>query len=757
MLRAFETELHRGLSAQEAAERRKRFGVNALPEAAPVPIWKKVVYQFRQWMIWLLIAAAVISGILGDWIDCVAILAIVALNVTISLFQEEKAGRALAALRKLSPPIAKVVRGGLQLSLPARELVPGDVIELAAGDNIPADARLIQTFRFQVEEAALTGESVPVEKDAGLILSQSTPLAERRNMVFMGTLACAGKASAVVVATGTETELGSIAGMLDRFESAPTPLERRLTELGKFLMVACLVIVAVIFLLQLVRGGKLLEVLVVSISLAVAAVPEGMPAVVTLTLALGLQRMVRRNAIVRKLASVETLGSVAVICTDKTGTLTRNELMVQEIVTGTKHFRVTGSGYRPKGQFLAMQEDTESDAESAAPIDFADESDLLQALTIGAKCNHAQLRPPTDVAEDWQMIGDPTEGALLVAALKADIEPLGRAERILYEIPFDSERKAMSLVLSSPDGAAVLYAKGAPEVILARSVAEQIEGAVVPLSETRRRAILQSDTKMAARALRVLAVAYRPLPEQHPVVEEESDLIFAGLFGMIDAPRDEVCDAVRKCHAAGIRPIMITGDHPATALTIGRALRLAQENEQAVTGQQLDEMSDAELKARCEHIPIYARVTAEHKMRIVRAWQKLDRMVAMTGDGVNDAPAVKAADVGIAMGRGGSDVTKEAADIVLVDNNFASIVSAIEEGRGIYDNIQKFVHYLLACNAGEVLLMFVAALLDWPVPLSAIQILWINLVTDGLPALALAPSRRSAISCAANPEIRTSG
>ena len=463
-VRELSTDLHRGLSADEVARRRQQFGWNELLEVPPIPFWKKLLQQFRELMVWLLIVAAIISGVLGDWIDAAAIFAIIALNIAISLFQEERAGRALAALRKLSPPTVKVIRDGLQLSLAAREIVPGDVIQLEAGDNIPADARLIQSFRFQVEEAALTGESVPVEKNADLVLAGNTPLADRRNMVFMGTVASAGKANAIVVSTGMNTELGRIAGLLERFEAAPTPLQRRLTELGKLLIVACLVIVSVIFVLQMIRGGALLEVLVVSISLAVAAVPEGMPAVVTLTLALGLQRMVGRHAIVRKLASVETLGSVTVICSDKTGTLTRNEMTVREIVTCRQQYRVTGVGYGPHGQFLArnrprndeaqpnsMRQPTPAiDSEGYAPVDPTQETDLLQALTIGAKCNHAQALPAADGSGQWHVVGDPTEGALVVAALKAGIEPIDHAGRILYEIPFDSERKAMSVVLHGP-------------------------------------------------------------------------------------------------------------------------------------------------------------------------------------------------------------------------------------------------------------------------------------------------------------------
>ena len=720
-------DLAHGLTADEVAQRRVQHGWNALAEAPPVPIWKKLVGQFKELVIWILIVAAIIAGVMGEWADTAAILAIVLVNGIIGFLQEEKAGRALAALQKLSSPMAKVIRDGALQSVPAREMVPGDRIELEAGDNIPADARLLSAFSVRVQEAALTGESVPTDKDADCLLNDGAPLGDRRNMVYMGTVTAAGKASAVVVATGMNTELGHIAGLLQRSEPETTPLQRRLAELGKVLVVVCLVIVAIIFALQLVRGGKLLEMLLISVSLAVAAVPEGLPAVVTLTLALGLQRMVKRNALVRKLPSVETLGSVTVICSDKTGTLTRNEMTVREIVTGGERYQVTGAGYAPQGQFLKGDE----------PINPRDEVDLIQVLTTAARCNNATVSPRGDGIDSWQVIGDPTEGALVVAALKAGIEAHDREHQTLHEIPFDSERKAMSVVVRGPEGTAVMHTKGAPEMILAKCIAERRGGKVEPLTDDRRGQIMQWNSEMAGRALRVLALAYREHSETQGTKYDESDLIFAGLVGMIDPPREEAKEAVQKCRAAGIRPVMITGDHPATALAIARELHIAEPDGRVVTGQELNDLSDEDLKAQVDQIAVYARVSAEHKLRVVRAWKARGQIVAMTGDGVNDAPAVKAADIGIAMGVTGTDVTKEASDMVLTDDNFASIVNAVEEGRGIFDNIQKFVVYLLSCNAGEVLLMFFAALIGWPVPLLAIQILWINLVTDGLPALAL--------------------
>lgn len=730
VLRELAVESSVGLTAEAVGKRREQHGQNILAEAPPVPRWKKLLGQFKELVIWILIVAAVISGVMGEWADTAAILAIVLVNGIIGFLQEEKAGRALAALQKMSSPMAKVLREGTLQSVPARELVPGDCIELEAGDNVPADARLLSGFGLRIQEAALTGESVPVDKEAGACLDESAPLGDRRNMVYMGTVTAAGKASAVVVATGMNTELGHIAGLLQHSEPEPTPLQRRLAELGKVLVLVCLAIVVVIFSLQLVRGGELLETLLVSVSLAVAAVPEGLPAVVTLTLALGLQRMVKRNALVRKLPSVETLGSVTVVCSDKTGTLTRNEMTVREIVTGGKRFQVTGGGYAPHGKF---QRSDESNSE----ISPRNEPDLIQVLTTGTRCNNAAVSPLGDDTDSWQVIGDPTEGALIVAALKAGIETREREHHVLYEIPFDSERKAMSIVLRGPDGSQTMYSKGAPEVILGKCKSELRGGTIEPLTDDRREQIMQWNSEMAARALRVLALAFRDHSETRGPEFDESELTFAGLVGMIDPPREEAKEAVRRCREAGIRPVMITGDHPETAFAIARELHIAGEHDRVITGGELNALTDEQLKTQVDQIAVYARVSAEHKLRVVNAWKRRRQIVAMTGDGVNDAPAVKAADIGIAMGVAGTDVTKEASDMVLTDDNFASIVNAVEEGRGIFDNIQKFVHYLLSCNAGEVLLMFFAALIGWPVPLAAIQILWINLVTDGLPALAL--------------------
>jgi Ca2+-transporting ATPase len=734
VLQHFGTDDTCGLNAESVVRALSRYGHNELAEAPAARLWTRLAGQFNQLVIWILVAAAAVSGVLGDWVDSAVILAIVALNGVLGFLQEERAGRALAALRKLSAPHARVLRGGSVQRLPARELVPGDVIELEAGDQVPADSRLLRSAALRVQEAALTGESSPVGKDHRPVLEPPTTLADRRNMVHMGTVVAAGQAVAVVVATGMDAELGRIAGMLRTGAPEPTPLQRRLDELGRVLIYVCLVAVAVIFALELVRGGRLAEMFLLSVSLAVAAVPEGLPAVVTIALAVGLQRMARRNALVRKLPSVETLGSVTVICSDKTGTLTRNEMTVREVYVGGRNVQVTGTGYAPRGEFR----------QDGRTVDVAHDLGLRRALQVGAWCNHADVQP-SETGESWTAVGDPTEAALLVVAQKGGISPPTTSRRhILFEIPFDSDRKAMSVVVAGDaaghGGAAgaVMYTKGAPEVVLGMCGREYHDGHVRPMTPERHQRLAVEAADMASRALRVLGLAYREHHSRGPdELYAEEDLVFAGLVGMLDPPREEVRDAVDRCRSAGIRPVMITGDHPTTAAAIAAELGILGHGGAVLTGRDLDALSDAELSARVAAVPVYARVTAEHKLRVVRALRRRGEVVAMTGDGVNDAPAVDEADIGIAMGVAGTDVTKAAADMVLTDDNFTSIVNAVEEGRGIFNNIQKFVHYLLASNASEVMFMLFAALVGWPLPLLAIQLLWINLVTDSLPALGL--------------------
>jgi Ca2+-transporting ATPase len=734
VLRRFGTDAATGLTSDQGAARRSEAGFNEIAAAPGAPWWKLFLDQFRNVVIWVLIGAAVISGFTDDWTDAIAILAIVALNAGLGFFQEERAEKALAALKQLIVPVAKTIRDGKLQSLPARELVPGDLVELEAGDSVPADVRLVRAASLSIQEAVLTGESMPVEKKANVVLPPETSLADRRNMAYLSTTVAAGTATAVVVATGMQTEIGQIAGALEAQERKPTPLQRQLESVGRMLIVMCFCIVAVVFALNYWRAlrqpvpsekSPLLEALLVSVSLAVAAVPEGLPAVVTMALALGLQRMARRNALIRKLPSVETLGCVTVICSDKTGTLTRNEMTVREVVAGGQHYDVTGAGYDPHGEFV-----NRGSQDGVAPIS----DDLRTALRIGAVCNHSRLEN-AGAAAGWRIVGDPMEGALIVAAVKADPDFDSAAVHRLAELPFDSERKMMSVAVAGPHGRRQ-YTKGAQEVLLDRCQFELMDGDAVALTPERRDKLLGAANEMAQRALRILACAYRDLAEGEELVEE--GLTLAGLVGIIDPPREEVRAAIQHCRDAGIRTVMITGDHPTTAVAIARELELIPDDQPALTGQQIDQLSDDDFQQRVEQTAIYARVAPSHKLRVIKGLQKWKHVVAMTGDGVNDAPAIKAADIGIAMGRTGTDVTREAADMVLLDDNFTSIVNAVEEGRAIYANIQKFLAYLLTCNVGELLLMLAAGLLGWPAPLMPIQLLWINLVTDGLPALALA-------------------
>ena len=744
VLREFTTDANIGLTGREATDRRQRFGPNELRAPAQTHWVFRFAGQFKSFVIWILLFAAVISGGLGEWVDTIAILAIVLINGILGFAQEEKANRSLEALKKLSAPMAKVRRDGKVLSIPAIEVVPGDLLLVEAGDHVPADGRIVEAFGLAVNEAALTGESDAVVKNPDVVAMAETTIGDRLNCLFRGTSITTGKGLAVVFATGMNTELGRVAGLLGEHSREPTPLESRMNALGRTLALACLAIVAIIFALQMARGGRPIDVLLSAVSLAVAAVPEGLPAVVTLALALGVQRMVRRNALIRRLPSVETLGSVTVICSDKTGTLTRNEMTVRELATADHDYIVDGVGYEPVGKFTIQRSSivglplgtnvSPTDANGSI-TNHAAEPDLLELLTIGVECNDASISPAAD-GVGWLAVGDPTEAAILVAAMKAGVaSALGRRQR-LHEIPFDSVRKAMSVVVANRDGARVMCTKGAPETLLRQSTTLLRAGRCEPLTDALRDRFLAVAADMAGRAMRVLAFAKRELGAT-PEGFLESDLTFVGLVGIIDPPRREAKTAVEKCRTAGIRPLMITGDHPRTGEAIGLELGILRPGQRALIGEQLTQMDDRVLREAVASTSVYARVSAEHKQRIVAALKANGEIVAMTGDGVNDAPAVQAADIGIAMGISGSDVTKAAADMVLTDDNFASIVSAVEEGRGIFDNIQKVVLFLISCNAGEVLLMFVTALLGWPIPLTPIQLLWINLITDGPPALGL--------------------
>jgi P-type Ca2+ transporter type 2C len=729
---ALGTDAAEGLSPAEIAPRRGEYGPNRLTEAPPRGPWKIFFEQFKDFMIWVLFGAALVSGFLKEWVDAVAIVAIIILNAVLGLVQEYRAERSLLALRRMASPTSRVVRGGERMSIAAGDLVPGDLIELEAGDNVPADARVSwHTPNFAVQEASLTGESTPVAKTAAALDEhRDVPLAERANIVYLGTSVVSGKARAIVVETGMRTELGRIAGMIQSIETEDTPLQRRLEKFGKLIVYLCFALVLIVFGLELLRGGDVLEMFLTAVSLAVAAIPEGLPAVVTIALALGVQRMVKRHAIIRKLPAVETLGCATVICSDKTGTLTRNEMTVRAVYVRSGLFEVTGTGYEPVGAFEA----------DGREIDPAAHPDLLQALRCGVLSNDAEL-----VRKDgaFRILGDPTEGALLSAAAKAGLSKAGSAARFdfLEEIPFDSERKRMTMVRRDGEsGRAVAFVKGAPDILLGLCTRVLDVASERPLTDADVAEISAVNGRLSDRALRVLGVAFRTFgsdPESYDSDRIEAELTFIGLIAMIDPPRDEVREAIGKCRTAGIRTVMITGDHKNTAVAIARELGFFRPDSRAITGEELDRLDDAAFAAEVERTAVYARVSPEHKLRAVRAWRRRGDVVAMTGDGVNDAPAVKEADIGVAMGITGTDVTKEVSDMIITDDNFASIVAAVEEGRGITDNIKKFIHYLLSCNTGEILTMFVASLLGWPVPLFPIQILWVNLVTDGMPALAL--------------------
>lgn len=721
-----------GLSTSDATHRLAANGPNALKEGKRISPLRIFLDQFKSLIIWILIVAGVVSGLLGETLDASAILAIVVLNAFIGFYQEFNAEKSISALKKMTAPQAKVWRDQKVISIPASEIVTGDILALEAGDLIAADARLLQAASLKCIEAALTGESVAVMKQTETLAQAEVPLAERENMVFMGTSVATGTGLAVVVATAMQTELGRIAGLIAKAgEEEQTPLEKKLESFGQILVWTSLGVVALLFGLGVLRGTDWFELFMTSVSLAVAAVPEGLPAVVTVALSLGVVRMSRRHALMRRLAAVETLGSTTVICTDKTGTLTVGQMTVRALFVAGQRYQVTGEGYGSEGEVLIQ----------GKQIDDGHAPALLELATVMLACNNAHLSLEKDT---WTVIGDPTEGALLVGGTKAggDRERIEREMPKQHEIPFDSDRKLSTVIRKLPNGQSRAFINGAPDVLLQRCTHLYTNAGVRPLTDEDRQTILAQNAAMAQQALRVLSSAYRDLDRaasadiSADVVER--DLVFVGLSGMVDPPRQEAKDAVAKCHAAGIRVVMITGDHPHTATAIARELGIADGDDAATSGIELDKLSDDELKQRIAKIAVYARVTAEHKLRIIRAWKANGAVVAMTGDGVNDAPAIKGADIGIAMGKAGTEVTKQAADMIITDDNFASIVAAVEEGRGIYDNIRKTLQYLLAGNSGELLLMTVCVAVGLPTPLLPIHLLWINLVTDGLPALCLA-------------------
>ncbi len=729
-------ELHSspsGLSAAEAASRLAADGPNELKEGKRISPLQIFLSQFKSLLIWILIAAGVLSGVLGETIDAIAILAIVVLNAAIGFYQEFNAEKSIAALKKMTAPQAKVRRDGQVMVIPAAGIVVGDILVLEAGDLVAADGRLLQAASLSCVEAALTGEAEAVTKRPEALPAGDVPLGDRANLVFLGTGVATGTGQAVVVGTAMKSELGRIAGLIEEAGAdAGTPLEQKLESFGRVLVWAALGIVALLFGLGLLRGTKLLELVMSSVSLAVAAVPEGLPAVVTVALSVGVLRMARRRALMRKLAAVETLGSTTVICTDKTGTLTVGEMTVRALWVADRSYEVTGEGYGPEGEVRF----------EGRSVEGAQRAPLLELAAVQLGCNNAHL---VEEAGAWKTVGDPTEGALLAAGRKAG----GERDRIEkewpkhHEIPFESDRKRSAVIRRRPDGGLRAFVNGAPGPLLERCTRLFTGGGVRPLTDEDRQRILAQTTAYAQQALRVLGSAHRDLagdigPEALTAETVERDLTFVGLSGMYDPPRAEAKAAVATCRAAGIRVVMITGDHPETATAIAREIGIASAEDVAVAGVELEKLSEDELRRRVPEIAVYARVTAEHKLRIIRAWKANDAVVAMTGDGVNDAPAIKGADIGIAMGRAGTEVTKQAADMIITDDNFATIVAAVEEGRGIYDNIRKTLQYLLAGNTGELLLMTVCVIVGLPMPLLPIHLLWINLVTDGLPALCLA-------------------
>ena len=742
------TDAEKGLSSQESQRRLTKKGLNKLPEKGGISPLKILAEQFTDFMVLVLLAATAISWLLGERNDALAILAIVIMNALLGFAQEYRAEKSLAALRDLTAPQAKVIRDRQIKVIPASEVVPGDLLLLESGDRICADARIARCNSLEVDESPLTGESLPVVKNEAVMSQGKHALGDLRNLVFAGTLVTRGRASVIVTETGTTTELGKIAGMISAAEPGDTPLQKRLTQLGKWLVLVCGVLCLLVGLIGILRGESFRDMFFSAVSLAVAAIPEGLPAIVTIALAIGVQRMIRRKAIIRRLPAVETLGCATVICSDKTGTLTENEMTAVTIYVGSNknEYQISGIGYRPEGRILSQ----------GKPADIAKDPTLALALTAGTLCNNSYLEnvsggkdTPAASRSSWSVIGDPTEGALLVAALKAGISraELEKSWRLTEEFPFESERKRMSVIYSDQKGGRYVFAKGAPESILPLCTEILVDGVPQKISDVQRQQVLNQNVALAEKALRVLALAYKPLTFDHEeprqgggkltVVQAEQNLVFLGLVGMHDPPRAEAAYAIATCRQAGIHPIMITGDHPQTAMAVAKEIGLLTGRGALATGPELEVMSQSELEKRIKDVSVFARVSPQHKLRIVKALKKKGEVVAMTGDGVNDAPAVKEADIGVAMGLTGTEVTKEAAAMIVTDDNFASIVAAVEEGRAIYANIRKFIRYLLGCNTGEILTMFIAAISGMPLPLMPMQILWTNLVTDGLPALAL--------------------
>jgi Ca2+-transporting ATPase len=727
-----------GLSLEEAERRLSEFGPNQLEEIYKPSKARIFLRQFENYLIIVLLAASAISWIAGETTNAYVIVGIIFFISLLGFVQEHKAERAMEALQEMVAPEANVLRAGGRMSrIPVKGLVPGDVVYLDAGDKVPADGRVIEETSLQIVESSLTGESVP-EKKGVEVVAEETPLADRTNMVYMGTIVVYGNCRAVVTGTGTDTELGRISGLVQKRPEDP-PIKIKFQELAKQLALVVLTACAIIFAVEVFRGAPVLDTLIIAAALAVAGIPESLPFVTTITLAYGTQIMARKNAIIRRLPAVETLGSTTVICTDKTGTLTRGEMMVRRIWT-TRNVEVTGSGYDPVGTFLLEERRAEKDGDEGGkgPVNPKEDRHLTALLAAGALCNNSKLE---EGPEGWRVIGDPTEGALIVAATKGGVLDWVEGWYVseVLEYPFDSEMRRMTTVHKSPEGLTVSM-KGAPETVLDFCGRIMRDGTEEPItSEDHQRALAAAD-EMAGQGLRVLALAWKEMEAGSAIEREgvETDLIFLGLVGMMDPPREEAKEAIRVCKAAGIKPVMITGDHKLTASAIGKELGILAEGGRVLEGTELEKMTSGELDAVIEDVSIFARTTAEHKVRIVDAFRGKGHVVAMTGDGVNDAPALRTADIGVAMGKTGTEVSKEASDMVIADDNFATIVAAVEEGRRIYANIRKASSFLLSCNFAEVMTVFFGVMLGLPVPLLALQILWINIVTDEFPAIGLA-------------------
>jgi Ca2+-transporting ATPase len=735
-----------GLTEKEAKQKLEKFGFNKLEEKNKISPIKIILGQFKDILVIILLISTVISIVMGEITEAVTIIIIVLINATLGFAQEYRTEKSMEALKKLSAPNARVIRDGRMTSIPALNLVPGDLIILEAGDKVPADGKLNETSSFFVDESLLTGESLSVEK---CVNSSSINNSKQSNSgnVYMGTIVMQGRGKAIVESTGMNTEMGKIANMLQSIAEESTPLQKKLAQLGKFIACSCLIICFVITFVGIFRGEPAFEMLLIGISLAVAAIPESLPAIVTIALALGVQRMLKRNALIRKLSAVETLGCSSVVCSDKTGTLTENKMTVTKIYTYNNMIDVTGNGFVPNGKFLS----------NGTQINALNIESIKLSLEIGSVCNNSELYQKEvnnvkkkgvmskifnlpSVSELWTIEGDPTEGALLVVAYKAGINSsvISKDFHRTYEIPFDSNRKCMSVICNNSQGIKMMFTKGAPDIMINKCTKIYTNNGLEELTLNVKKEIIKINENLASQALRVLCVAYKQLSNNcDNSKEKEENLIFVGLIGMIDPPRQEAFVAIKKCKRAGIKPIMITGDHKITAIAIAKQLGIYTDGDKVFTGSELDEINEKDLNKLVNEVSVYTRVSPRHKLMIIRALKRNGHIVAMTGDGVNDAPAIKEADIGVAMGISGTDVTKEASSMILLDDNFATLIAAIEEGRIIYNNIRKFIRYLLSCNIGEVLTMFVGIMIGMPLPLIPIQILCINLLTDGLPAIAL--------------------